>query len=79
MANMWAKYRELLGENTARHPEWRDGQGCYNTLRQVDPALADSLHGTGPDPYDHDERVPAFHDHVRRAWGVIEAEQGGES
>jgi hypothetical protein len=66
----WAAYRELLATNTANWPEWREGQGCYNTLYEIDPELARSFHGTELDPYYFDERVPAFHARVREAWNV---------
>ena len=49
-------------------PKWRLGQAVFNTLHELRPRLANQIRGTNLDPFNNDDRLPAFYKHVEKNW-----------
>jgi hypothetical protein len=44
----------------ARHPEYRYGQACFNTLHNVRPDISERLRSTSVDPFYDDQIAGEF-------------------
>lgn len=55
------------------HSEWRMGQTIFNTLWEYRRDLANSIHGTGYDPFFREVSIDVCLDFLRRNWDVSES------
>lgn len=66
---LYRHYLDAVAEYRVYHQKEREGQAHFNVLRQWDNVLASEVAGTDVDPFDDDNRLPAFLTHVARRMG----------
>lgn len=72
MSNTWERtFDDYLRESWRQHrnnPRWRLGQAHFNVLREMRPDLAQVFVGSSVDPFNRDDRIPAFLEAVLDCW-----------
>jgi len=66
----FAEYLQTVQKAQAanRNKTLRRGQIHFNVLCDLHPTLAESVRGSDLDPFYRDDLVPAFLEHIQKAW-----------